>query len=109
MSALDRCSRCGSYRRSAVADSCRARNFTLCPFVVPKLTRDVERPERGPRMNGGESHTVKDGVFTVTWCYGAEAALVTVRGKDHDMTEAELREFARVALHAADSLKKTAP
>lgn len=37
----------------------------------------------------------------VTWMPGRDTALVTVRGKDHDLTAPQLRSFAEALLEAA--------
>lgn len=34
-------------------------------------------------------------------------SLLTVRGKDHDLTAADLRKFSKACLRAADSLEKS--
>jgi len=44
--------------------------------------------------------TMKDGAITITVA-GPDTALLTVRGKDHDMTSEELLELSATLKHAA--------
>lgn len=47
----------------------------------------------------------KDGAVAITQIDGQETALLTVRGKDHDFTAQELREFAQSLLSAAERIE----
>lgn len=67
----------------------------------------------GPPGSNGFTATPKgssDGTIMLTWipaedgCDG-DTALLTVRGKDHDLTADQLRALARAATRAADSIE----
>lgn len=47
-----------------------------------------------------------DLTIQVTWETGEDRALVTVRAKDQDLNQAQLRAFARALLCAARDLRK---
>jgi hypothetical protein len=64
----------------------------------------------GPRGTDGDGWTAcpkgnDDGSIMLTHCTGHDSALLTVRGKDHDLNPEQLRALARAALLAADRIE----
>ena len=57
-------------------------------------------------MSAGEPEAharLKDGLIQLTYIDGHPSALLTVRGKDHDLTPAEMLELADALTSAAKS------
>ncbi|MDX1421527.1 MAG: hypothetical protein R3322_00215 [Kiloniellales bacterium] len=49
----------------------------------------------------------KDGAIVLTWLAGESRALLTVRGKVHDLSGRELEELADALLEAAAAIRLT--
>lgn len=57
--------------------------------------------------NDSDTYWGLDGALALTTLPGEETALLTVRGKDHDLTESQLRELGAACVAAADRIATT--